>query len=239
MTALRIAARDLGAFFRAPAGWLLAALVLGLQALQLHAVAIGTERRPSAAVLELFFLNAAFLTEVLAVLLALRLTIDESHEAGGLLLTAPVPERTLVLGRFLGAFFYLAIVTLLSLHLPALLWVHGKISVGHVATGYVGILLVGAGALAIASAAAAITRRPFGAVLLTAAVLALLELSYQVATVAELGVRPWLRAVAPVWGRFTSFRQGVLQLSDVVFFFSLIYLGLVLATRALATRRAS
>lgn len=238
-TVLHLAGRDLAAWFRSPVGWLLAALVLALDALQLHAIAIGTERRPSAAVLEIFLLHAAVLTEVLVSFVALRLPIDEGHEAGALLLTAPVGEAQLVIGRFLGAFGYVAIVTLLSLHLPALILVHGKISLGHVATGYLGLLLVGVGALAVASAAAAITRRPFGAALSTAASLGLLELSHRLASVVDLEVRPVLRAIAPVFGRFTSFRQGLFQLSDVVFFLGLTYFGLLVATRALAGRRAS
>ncbi|MCB9598746.1 MAG: hypothetical protein H6724_10795 [Sandaracinus sp.] len=236
-TLWQIAARDFTAWFRSPIGWWLAALVLCLDALQLHAVAIGTERRPSAAVLELFLLNAAVLTEVLVAFVALRLPIDEGHEAGALLLTSPVGEGSLVLGRFLGAFGYVAVVTLLSLHLPALILVNGKISFGHVATGYLGLLLVGAGGLAIASAAAAIARRPFGAALTTAGVLAGLELAHRLASIADLEHRPILRAIAPVFGRFTSFRQGLFQLSDVVFFVLLTYLGLRVATRALAGRR--
>lgn len=234
---LHLAARDLGSWLRTPTGWWLAALVLALQALQLHAVAIGTERRPSAAVLELFLLNAAVLTEVLVAFVALRLPIDERHDAGALLLTAPVSESALVLGRFLGAFGYVALVTLLSLHLPALILVHGKISFGHVATGYLGLLLLGAASLAIASAAAAIARRPFGTALLTAAILGLLELTHRVAGIAELEARPWMRAIAPVFGRFTSFRQGLFQLSDLVFFGCVIYFGLLVATRELAGRR--
>jgi hypothetical protein len=65
----------------------------------------------------------------------------------------------------------------------------------------------------------------------------LLELAHRGAGIAELEARPVLRAIAPVLGRFTSFRQGLFQLSDVVFFVALTYFGLLVATRALAGRR--
>ena len=57
------------------------------------------------------------------------------------------------------------------------------------------------------------------------------------AGIAELEARPWMRAIAPVFGRFTSFRQGLFQLSDLVFFACVIYFGLLVATRELAGRR--
>ena len=209
---LRVAARELGGLLRTPTGWLLAALVLALDALQLNGVAMGTERRPSAEVLELFLLNAAFVTEGLGALLAMRLRVDEREGDGALLLSAPLNERAVVLGRWLGALGYLALVTLLTLGLPALIFVHGKVSLGHVAAGYLGLLLVGALALSIGAAVASLARSALAAALGTAGTLGLLELGFYVARVTEPPWRMRLRDLAPVWGRFTSFRQGLLEL---------------------------
>lgn len=235
MTAWLIARRELGALFRTPAGYLLAATVLFLDALQLNAVAVGTGRRPSAEVLEVFLLNAAFVTEVLAALLSMRLVLEP--QTAPLLLSAPVRERDLVVGKVGAAFLFLTVVTLATLYLPALIYAYGKVSLGHVAAGYLGLLLVGAASLGVGAAAASITRSPFIAVVVTGAVLGTLELLYYVAGVASLEWREALRSLAPVWNHHRSFRRGVLQLSDVAHLVAMAYVGVYLAIRLLAERR--
>lgn len=235
--ATTIAWRELGAWFRTPAGYVLAAMALVLNGLQLNAVAIGTGRRASTLVLETFLLNGAFVVEALAVLMSIRLVLPPS--TAPLLLSAPIREREIVLGKFLGAFGLLAAITLASLYLPALIFVHGKVSLGHIAAGYLGMLLVGAAVLAIGSAAAASTRHGLIAVGITGGLLGLMELSYYVADIAEPTWRAWLRALAPVWNHQRSFRRGLVQLSDVVYLVSLIYLGLLVATRLIARRRST
>ncbi len=235
MSAWLIARRELGALFRTPAGSLIAAFVLFLDALQLNAVAIGTGRRPSGEVLEIFLLNAAFVTEVLAVLLSMRLVVEPL--TAPLLLSAPVRERDVVLGKVSAAFVFLTVVTAATLYLPALVYVYGKVSIGHVAAGYLGLLLVGAASLGVGAAAAAATTSPFVAVVVSAAVLGTLELMYYVAGVASLEWRDALRALAPVWKHHRSFRRGILQLSDVVYLVAMAYVGVYVAVRLLGRRR--
>ena len=235
--ALTIAWRELGAWFRTPAGYVLAAAALVLNGLQLNAVAIGPGRRASTLVLETFLLNAAFVVEALAALMSIRLVLPAS--TAPLLLSAPIHEREIVVGKFLGALGLLTLITLASLYLPALIFVNGQVSLGHIAAGYLGLLLVGAAVLAIGSAAAASTRHGLIAVGITGGLLGLMELSYYVADIAEPTWRAWLRALAPVWNHQRSFRRGLLQLSDIVYLASLTYLGLLVATRLIARRRAS
>ncbi len=237
MNTLLVARREIAALFRTPTGYLIAAVALMLDALQLNAVAIGNDRRPSAVVLQIFLLNAAFVTEAVAVLLSMRLLVADA--AAPMILGAPLREREVVLGKWLAAFGFLSIVTLVSLYLPALIFVHGKVSLGHIAAGYLGLLLVGGATLAIGSAAAASTRHLMVAPVITGAIVGLLELSFYVAKITEGPWREQLGALAPVWNHHESFRSGILQLSDIVFFVTLTYVGLAVATRVLARRRGA
>ncbi len=235
MSAWLIARRELGALLRTPAGYLLAATVLFLDALQLNAVAVGPGRRPSAEVLEVFLLNAAFVTEVLAALLSMRLVVET--QTAPLLLSAPIRECDVVIGKVAAAFVYLTLVTLATLYLPALVVAYGKVSIGHVAAGYLGLLLVGAASLGVSAAAASATHSPFIAVVISAAVLGVLELLYYVAGVTSLEWREALRALAPVWNHHRSFRRGILQLGDIVHLVAMAYVGVYVAIRLLAQRR--
>ncbi|MEM9075135.1 MAG: hypothetical protein AAGE52_41945 [Myxococcota bacterium] len=230
-----VAKREFASLFRTPIGFLLIGVTLLLNALQLNAVAMGTGDRPSTVVLETFLLNAAFVTEVLAVVLSTRLVLAPTSSP--LLLSAPVRPWTLALGGYLASLSFLAIATLASLYLPALILAYGKVSLGHVAAGYAGTLLVGAACLGIGAAVASGTRHPIVALVTTATIIGVFELSFYVAGVASLEWRPWLRALAPVWNHHESFRRGIVQLSDVVYLLSVAAVGVYAAGRSIGERR--
>ena len=48
--------------------------------------------------------------------------------------TAPVTERQVIWGKFLSATLFLALALALSLYMPALIFLHGKVSLGQIAT---------------------------------------------------------------------------------------------------------
>lgn len=230
--------RDLRAYFRTPSGYLLWALSLMIDGLIFNAVAVGTGRRLSTDVLQIFLFNAAFVVEAVAVVLSMRLLAEErASGAQTLLFTAPLSEASIVLGRFLAAFTLVALITLSSLYLPALIFVHGRVSMGHIAAGYFGMLLVAASVLAMGMFVSALSPRPFVALLGTGALIGALELCYFVAQITDGTPARVVAALAPVWQHFQSFRRGLLDLGDLVFFLTLTYLGLLGAIRALAGAR--
>jgi len=233
-----IAERELGSYLRTPSGYAIAAVALLLNALQLNALAIGDGRRLSAEVLRIFLGNAAFVVEGAAVLLSMRLLAEErSSGAQTLLFTAPIREGEIVLGKFLAALALLSLIILLSLYLPALIFVHGKVSIGHIAAGYVGLFCVGSLTLAIGTLVSSLAPHPFLAVIGTATGVGLLELSFFVSDVTEGTLARLVASFAPVFGHYPSFRDGILQLSDLVFFASGTYLLVLAAVRVLHSQR--
>lgn len=232
-----IARRELAAYGKTPGGYFIAGGALVLLALLFHGVAL-SQRRPSTQVLEIFLLNAGFVVEAAAVLLAQRLWAREA--AGGtdaLLLSSPQSDGALAFGKFLAAWVFLGAIIVLSLYLPALIFVRGTVSLGHIAAGYLGLFGVAAASLALASLASALVPRPFLATLLTGAILALLELGPSLGAQSEAH-RELLQAVAPVWSHFRSFRRGLLQGSDVAFFLLVTILGIAGTALVIGQRRS-
>ncbi|HJL14409.1 MAG TPA: ABC transporter permease [Sandaracinaceae bacterium LLY-WYZ-13_1] len=237
--ALLIAGRELASYARTPSGYVVAAVVLGLDGLLFNGFALGAEARPSAEVLSLFFYVGGVGTMVAGILLSMRLLAEE-HAQGTdvLLLTSPVREHEIVLGKFLASFAFLAVLALLTFHLATLVFVHGKVSLGHLAAGYLGMLLLGASTLALGTFASALTPHPFSTVLLTAALVGALDpAAYLIGQVADPPVGPVLGYLALHSTHFGSFQRGLVRLSDVVFHASVVYLALLAATRVLEARR--
>jgi ABC-2 type transport system permease protein len=233
-----IVRRELGSYLRTPSGYLIAAAVLLLDGLLFNALAVGDEPRLSSEVLRLFFYFAGVVTMIGGVLFSMRLLAEERWTGTDVLLfTSPIREGEIVLGKYLSALVFLTLLTLLSLYLPALIFVHGKVSFGHIAAGYLGMILLGATTLALGTFASSLTKNPFFAVILSGALVVVLELSWPVGQIADPPLTEVLSHLALHTKHFSPFQRGLLQLSDVVFYASVIYLSLLGATKVLESRR--
>ena len=237
-TVALIARRELFAYVRGPSGWLIAALLLLVDGIIFNAVAVGGDPKKSVEVLEDYFLYAGGMTAIAAILLSMR-QIAEERQNGSLtlLFTSPVRETQIVAAKFLSAYAFLAVLVLLTLYLPALIFVNGKVSVGHIAAGYLGMLLLGAAVIALGMAASALAPNQLLALILVAVVVAILHFIYWIAQITEGEVHTVLEHLSIYVKHFMPFRRGMLQLSDVVYYLSLTWFGLLAATRVLQSRR--
>ncbi|MEQ8890378.1 MAG: ABC transporter permease, partial [Sandaracinaceae bacterium] len=160
--------RELGSYLRTPSGYFIAAGVLLLNGLLFNAFAIGEEPQLSSDVLRIFFYWAGIVTMLGGVVFSMRLLAEERWTGTDVLLfTSPIREGEVVLGKYLSALIFLTVLTLMSLYLPALIFVNGKVSWGHIGAGYLGMILLGASTLAVGTFASALTKNPFLAVLLS------------------------------------------------------------------------
>ncbi len=233
-----IVRRELGAYARTPSGWIIAAITLLFEAVIFNAYAVGAEPRMSTEVLLRFLEVAGGTTIVMAMIFSMRLLAEDRYVGTHVLMfTSPVREGEIVIGKYLASLAFITIVVLLSLYLPALIFVHGKVSYGHIASGYLGLVLLGASTLAIGMFASSLTNHPFLAVLLTGGFAALLEACWWGALIADPPLRDLLAWFAPYYSHYQPFRRGLVQLSDLVFFGTVIYFALLASTRMLKSQR--
>jgi ABC-2 type transport system permease protein len=235
---LLIARRELGGYLRTPSGYLIASAALLVSGLLFNTRAIGASAKLSSHVLQDFLRDASGVTTVAAVLLAMRLFAEE-RQAGTLtlLFTSPVREREMVIGKFLSAFAVLTVLTLMSLYLPALIFVNGKVSLGHIAGGYLGLLLVGAAALSLGVLGSALARNQLVAGILAAVFIFILFLSWYLARVVDGPLGTVIAYFSLYEKHFFPFLRGLVQLSDVVYYLSVVYLALLAATRTIQSQR--
>ncbi len=172
--------------------------------------------------------------------LTMRLISDENRMGTlELLLTAPVTDWELVIGKWLGAFLFLLTVLALTLIYPLLLnfLVEPGIDKMLALSAYLGVILVAAALLALGTGISALFSNPIAAFFVTLAVFVLLWwLIGAPANVLNSGGE--LFSYLDMSAHFyDSLNQGVIKLTDVVYYLSLTLLGLFIGATAIEVRR--
>lgn len=233
-----IARRELRAHFRSPLGFVVVAAMLLIEGLWFQTQALGAGARLSADVLAQFFYGTSGVTMIASIALSMRLVAAEREKGTFVLLnTAPVREGEIVAGKFLAAFAVLVGATALSAYMPALIFVNGRVSIGHILVGYLGVLLLGAAATAIGLFASIVARTQIIAVIVGALLLGTSVLLWLVARVTDPPLNTFLAAASLHHERFRAFMTGVLRLENVVFYLAVAYFFLLAATKTLEARR--
>lgn len=230
--------RELKSYFDTAWGWTILALVLVLDGIMFNAFALGTRERYSADVLSDFFYFSSGTTMIAGVLITMRL-IAEERQTGTLTLlqTAPIRSTDIVLGKFLGAFLFLALITLATAYMPALIFVHGKVSLGQILVGYTGLLSLGAATIAIGTFSSAIARNQLLAAVLGAGILVFILLGWMMGQVTEAPLNGIFSYTAIFDRHFQPFMKGRLNTEGLVYFASICFAFLLLAVRSLQLRR--
>jgi ABC-2 type transport system permease protein len=235
---LLIARRELGAYVRSMSGYAIMAAVLFVDGLFFNGMALSGESKRSTEVLTTFFQIAGGTTMIAGVLLSMRLLAEE-RQAGtlALLYSSPLRDREIVLGKFLSAVAMLAIITIATIYMPALILVNGKISFGQVTAGYLGVLLLGCAVLSVGTFGSALARSQVIAAIVSAAMVAALVVCWMLARATEPPLTEIFASLA-LWNRhFPPFSEGIVHLRDIAYYGVVTYIGLFAATRVLEARR--
>ncbi len=232
--------REFRAYLRAPMGYIVAAAVLLLDGVLFYAVALGPSAGQllSGEALKGFFYNASGMTAVAAVALSIRLIAEDRRDGTLLLLdTSPVRDWEIVLGKFLSALAFLWAVTLATAYVPLLLLVNGKISLGHILVGYLGMAFLGGAVLSIGLFATALTRHQLVAAAVASAITGTMFIFSTLAGVVGPPLSRVLDALTLHDHRWTGFGSGVLNLSDLFYYAAVSYFFLYAATKAMELKR--
>jgi len=247
-----IARRELGALFVSPVGWVVAGvftfLVSGFGF-------IGTVLAGQQATMDgVFSVITGLLTLILVPVVTMRLIAEERSQGTlELILTSSVRDWELVVGKWLGAFvFYLLLigttliyVVLLAVYLPDKFTISvaglsvrvGALDFGLIAATYIGLVVVGAAAIAIGVLTSSVTKNQIIAYILS--LFALLAIWYTAFLLGRFTRPPLSLFFDYVAGyfRYQSFNLGQVALRDTVYFLSLAIGALFLTTRVLESRR--
>ena len=230
--------RELGRYLRSPVGWIIAAAGLLVAGILFQAFALQGEKL-SADVLEKFFWSTSGVVIGLGILLSFRLLAEERQNHTMILLkTSPVRDAEIVVGKFLAAATFLAVILLLSIYMPILIKVNGKITWSQVFVGYLGLWLLGCVVLAMGIFASALTKQQIVAALLGLLFSIIMVLLYPLAKKLDSPVKEVLENVDMWWVHFQNgFMKSILNLKDVVYYVAVTYFFLLVAVKTLEAKR--
>ena len=232
--------REFNAYLRLPIGYIVGAVVLFLDGIMFWGIALRPDQGEllSGDVLSVFFYLASGMTTIAAVVLSLRLIAEERQTGTQLLLdTSPVRDREIVLGKFLAALAFLSILNAATIYMPMLILVNGKISIGQIVAGYMGLTLLGGAVLAIGLFGSALSRNQLVAAAVTSVITGMFYLFWQLSAAVEYPLSRFFAALAIHQRHFIGFQQGIFHLRDIVYYLSLTWFFLYLATRVMEAKR--
>lgn len=230
--------RDLGAQLGSPLGYVILTCALALHGVAFNTMVVGSGSMLSEEVLMRFFFWSGGINAAAAVFVAMRL-IAEERQLGTLTLisTSTVRDYQLVLGKFLSGVAFLTLLTALTLYMPALILLNGKIAVAHLLAGYLGMMLFASSTLALCLVWSAIAPSQLVALVLGALTVVVFILFWFIAKTASPPFEDLIAYLSLHDKHFRPFMRGLVSTRDVVFYVSLIYVALVGATRIIEARR--
>jgi ABC-2 type transport system permease protein len=232
-----ISQRELLSLFCSPIGYIVVAgfwLVTGAIAIW-NADAFGPGKP---ATLRDIFMWTPFILTIIVPAMSMR-SISEEYRSGTFetLMTAPVSDTHVVVGKYLASLLFYVIMLLGTLIFPLLMQVFGNPDWGEVLAVYLGLLLLGVTFTAFSMFASSLTRDQAVAWILGAMPLMLLVLSvYSLVRRFEGWQREFLQQIN-VMGRFSEFARGQVGTGDVVFFLATAALFLFLTVKVVESRR--
>jgi ABC-2 type transport system permease protein len=188
-------------------------------------------------VLRPLFSNVSVILLLLMPLITMRLFAEERRSGTiELLLTYPVRDGAVLVGKYLAALALYAIMLALTLLYPGIVMYFARVEWGPLLTGYLGLLLMGATFLAVGIFASSVTENQIVAAIITFGTLLLL---WVVGWSAEYVGGPWGRVLShlSILEHFDTFARGVLDTKDVIFYLDVTIVALFLTLRSLETRR--
>ncbi|MFI5289456.1 MAG: ABC transporter permease [Polyangia bacterium] len=184
-----------------------------------------------------FFNSAPILLLFFTPILTMRLLAEERAQGTlELLLTMPITDWQVVIGKFLASVGLVAVLLFLSLSIPISVASLGPLDKGAVAAGYVGMLLMFGAYAAIGLMASAFTKNQMVAGIVALSIGFALFIVGALVQVLPAWIAPFCNAIS-IQSHFQNIARGVIDSRDVLYYASMIFGCLLVAQTTLASRR--
>jgi ABC-2 type transport system permease protein len=229
-----IAWREIQTYFTSPMGYIVALVFLALTG---YFFGLGVSEDFPEATIQSYIDPIAFILVLLAPAMTMRLMAEEQKLGTvELLLTSPVRDWEVVLGKFLASFTFFIVTLALTLYYVVLLYAFGSPDSGPVWSGYLGIILYGATALSVGLLASSLTNNQIVALVVGFGILLMLSL-IDLASGQVDGVWETILSQIGLTAHLDDFSRGIIDTNNIIYYLSVTAVFLFLTVRAVETRR--
>lgn len=187
------------------------------------------------------FFNTAYWTLFLFIPALTMKMIAEESKTGTieLLLTKPVTTWQVLWGKFSACFALIVIALLFTIPYVVTIVNLGKVDKGVIFCGYLSLLLMSGAYISIGLFASSVSNNQIMALLLSLFINIFLHKLFTVFSLALSGSAGEFLSYLSLESHYDSVARGVVDSRDLVYFFSIIFAGMVLAESSLAKRSIS
>jgi ABC-2 type transport system permease protein len=153
-----------------------------------------------------------------------------------LLLTSPVTDVEIIIGKFLGAILLYAAMLAVTLIHMAILFIFGDPEWKPIATGYLGLLLMGGCFLSLGLFISSLTKNQIVAAMATFAVFLMLWVINWISTFVGPTTQTVLQYLS-LTEHFDDFAKGVIDTKHVIYYLSFMAFGLFLTVKSVDSER--
>ncbi len=243
--------KELKSYFASPIAYLLLAIfavIFGfffysatrffvLQGMQMAMMGRGMPMDVNEYVIRPLLTNASVIGLFLIPMITMRLYAEEKRSGTiELLMTSPVRDLEIVLGKWLAALVLYASILAISGVNIGILFAFGRPDWKPILVGYLGLLLQGGCLLAIGIFISTMTRNQ---IIAGGATFAVCLMLWVLDWVSAYDQSAWAKVISylSVVTHFEPFAKGVIDSKDVIFYLSMIFFGLFLTARSVESLR--
>ncbi len=235
-----IARRELGAIFVQPIAYvfgIMITLITGLLfAAQISLPAFQGGPPPTIANV----LNTFTFLGIFAIPAVTMRLLSEEQQTGTieLLMTLPLRDMEVVVGKFLAGFIFYVSITALTIIYPVILLRFGNPDVGPILSSYLGVLLWGAALLGIGILGSVLSENQINAYMLAFGIILILYLVGFLGQLFALGpTASTVLGELAIEAHLTNFLNGLITAKDVLYYVVITAVSLFAAARILESRR--
>jgi len=248
---LAIAQKELKSYFASPIayivigffsimfGWFFVNLLYYFQRMSMQAGMMGQggNMNVNDMLIAPLFLNVSVILLFTLPAVTMR-TYSEEKRSGTieLLLTSPLTDFQIVMGKFLGGLALYAAMLAITLPHLGLLFLYGNPEWQQVVTGYLGLLLMGGCFLALGLFISSLTKNQIVAAMVTFAVFLMFWVINWMASFSSPTTQAVLTHLS-ITEHLNDFTKGVLDTKHLVYYLSFIGFGLFLTVRSVDSER--
>ncbi len=230
--------REMEQYFTSPISYVIAGALLILTGLYFNGdVAYSLTVKPINPSLIPDFMATAMI--FFGPLLTMRMLAEEQREGTmELLLTSPVNDNAIVIGKFLSAWLYYTLLLAITFSYQIIVARISNPDMSHTICAYIGIWLYGGASLAIGLMFSALTENQIVAAFLSIATLTLLylgDVAGQIVT--NLDLARAIRQLSLAAHYSNSFAFGTVRAEDMAYFAGIIAIMLFIAVRVVESHR--